>query len=61
MQKMEVLLLENSKDSYRRAYILLMAACNDALDLLPTAADAAILLQNAVEQAEEVFLQDAEY
>lgn len=58
---MEVILLENSNDSYRRAYILLMAACNDALDLLPNATDAATLLQNAVEQAEEVFLQDTEY
>lgn len=53
--------MENSNDSYRRAYILLMAACNDALDLLPNATDAATLLQNAVEQAEEVFLQDTEY
>lgn len=52
---------ETNIDFYRRAYILLMAACNNALDLLPGSADAAAhLLQSAVEQAEEIFLSDPE-
>ncbi len=52
---------ETNIDFYRRAYILLMAACNNALDLLPGSADAAThLLQSAVEQAEEIFLSDPE-
>jgi hypothetical protein len=52
---------ETKIDFYRRAYILLMAACNNALDLLPGSADAAAhLLQSAVEQAEEIFLSDPE-
>ncbi len=52
---------ETKIDFYRRAYILLMAACNNALDLLPGSADAAThLLQSAVEQAEEIFLSAPE-
>ncbi len=43
---------------YRSAYMLLMAASNDALDLLSSSTKDAVLLQNAVEQAEEIFLQN---
>lgn len=54
-------MLENNTELYRQAYILLMSACNNALDLLPGSADAAAhLLQSAVEQAEEIFLSDPE-
>ena len=51
-------MLEITTNPYRSAYILLMAACNDALDLLSSSTKAAVLLQNAVEQAEEIFLQN---
>ncbi len=54
-------MLENNTELYRQAYILLMSACNNALDLLPGGAvTATYLLQSAVEQAEEIFLSDPE-
>ncbi len=54
-------MLENNTELYRQAYILLMSACNNALDLLPGGAvTATYLLQSAVEQAEEIFLSAPE-
>ena len=58
---MEVFVLEITTNPYRSAYMLLMAACNDAHDLLSSSTKAAVLLQNAVEQAEEIFLQNEKY
>lgn len=52
---------DNTMDCYHRAYVLLMAACNNALDLLPRNHDVTTLLQNAVEQAEEIFLSAPDY
>ena len=61
MEKVEVFVLAITTNPYRSAYMLLMAACNDALDLLSSSTKAAVLLQNAVEQAEEIFLQNEKY
>ena len=58
--------MSEERTAYQEAYTILLVACDKALDLLPLnstepAKKLRFLLQSAVEQAEEIFLQNEKY